>query len=443
MSEYDSFREQLSRFQFPLSPSGKVDFWKIAHQKAAYSIPQMLNTLDSSNRSQLTVRNTMEYRYLGLIKISEGLVSDTQAGLAFTNDEGENHQRILDCQIAKLWLANPTNPRLQIEVSPLLTICRILLQTRYLTWDEYLLVVIWIKTDAQVPEAVGLIEEIRKLSQSEISGLFRETELKSGRKDIADQASRPWKIVANHSLVQTGIGNRIELSRSAEETNYYVDNASKALEGGLRNYEDFLFTALNLNSITSEPSLTPLGLEYREVFLRPVENSVVKQAPGARAVREIDYEALQAAQARAGAKAEKFVLASERRTLQSLDRDDLADKVTQVSLVNNGLGYDIVSFDADGSEFHIEVKSVSRVSGNCSIFISENEVRVAKSTPQWRLYIVMGNGTSKPYIWDAKEVAQAVRDLDLSRQELTNGITASSPQFQIQFCVSSDMPSIY
>jgi len=75
-----------------------------------------------------------------------------------------------------------------------------------------------------------------------------------------------------------------------------------------------------------------------------------------------------------GLKGEEIVVVIEQEYLESINRKDLADKVRHVAVEDgDGLGYDILSFFADGREKYIEVKSTT-VSLRSAYYISENEL---------------------------------------------------------------------
>jgi|TARA_B110000908_G_C10259385_1_gene458026 hypothetical protein len=77
---------------------------------------------------------------------------------------------------------------------------------------------------------------------------------------------------------------------------------------------------------------------------------------------------------RLGLEGELFVVFLERQNLINLEREDLAILVEHKSVTDgDGLGYDILSFDSDGNEKYIEVKSTK---GKCNtrFFISPNEI---------------------------------------------------------------------
>lgn len=64
----------------------------------------------------------------------------------------------------------------------------------------------------------------------------------------------------------------------------------------------------------------------------------------------------------------------EKEFLQSVGRDDLAQDVRHVSVVDgDGAGYDIKSFFENGTEKYIEVKSTVNLIGT-QYFISSNEL---------------------------------------------------------------------
>jgi len=75
-----------------------------------------------------------------------------------------------------------------------------------------------------------------------------------------------------------------------------------------------------------------------------------------------------------GIQGEEFVAGLERRFLRDLGRVDLAERVRNVAAVDgDGAGYDVRSFEIDGSEKYIEVKTTN--GGDRTPFvITENEL---------------------------------------------------------------------
>ncbi|WP_315307631.1 DUF3883 domain-containing protein [Enterococcus devriesei] len=68
---------------------------------------------------------------------------------------------------------------------------------------------------------------------------------------------------------------------------------------------------------------------------------------------------------------------------------NLARNVKQVSLTDDSLGYDIRSYNEDGTERQIEVKSTSSLkSKKLEFYLSANELQRAKILPNYLLYRV-------------------------------------------------------
>jgi hypothetical protein len=90
-----------------------------------------------------------------------------------------------------------------------------------------------------------------------------------------------------------------------------------------------------------------------------------------------------------GRAGEEYVLAVEKRRLEKLRRPDLLKKIRWVSAdEGDGAGYDILSFEPDGRERLIEVKTTNGAA-RTPFFLSENErQRAAASAESWRLYRV-------------------------------------------------------
>ena len=97
-------------------------------------------------------------------------------------------------------------------------------------------------------------------------------------------------------------------------------------------------------------------------------------------------EARNSALGRAG---EQFVLDFERAQLIAADMPRLADRVEQVSLTRGDFeGFDILSFDTDGAEQLIEVKT-TRYGAYTPFWVTRNEVdRSNEDADRYHLYRV-------------------------------------------------------
>jgi hypothetical protein len=114
-----------------------------------------------------------------------------------------------------------------------------------------------------------------------------------------------------------------------------------------------------------------------------------------RVARIIDFAKRDANNHRLGQCGEEWVVCFEKKRLTELGRKDLADQIDWVARrLGDGLGYDIVSFDENGAELLLEVKTT-----NAGIltpfFITPNELAVAeRESDAYRLYRVFDFSTN-------------------------------------------------
>lgn len=101
----------------------------------------------------------------------------------------------------------------------------------------------------------------------------------------------------------------------------------------------------------------------------------------------VDYLALEASNRSLGAAGEEFAVRFEQARLAAANQERLAASVERVSATRgDGLGFDILSYDADGRERLIEVKTTAYGPAT-PFFVTRNEVAVSqKSAPQYHLY---------------------------------------------------------
>ena len=110
-----------------------------------------------------------------------------------------------------------------------------------------------------------------------------------------------------------------------------------------------------------------------------------------------------------GREAEEYVYNYEKEKLTTEGRPDLALKVKDRSL-ELGLGYDILSYNKEGEEKHIEVKS----SNSNSFYLSKNELEVSAQDRQYWIYIVTINQQRTNYIIKAIESPQFNNESDFT-----------------------------
>lgn len=117
---------------------------------------------------------------------------------------------------------------------------------------------------------------------------------------------------------------------------------------------------------------------------------VTRQTQGTRVFRTrkvANYAERDAKNRQLGRAGELLAMQYEKEQLVARGRQDLADQIIHVSeIVGDGAGYDIHSFEGDGSDKFIEVKT-TRGGSDTEFFISANEVAFSQVNPeQFHLY---------------------------------------------------------
>lgn len=144
-------------------------------------------------------------------------------------------------------------------------------------------------------------------------------------------------------------------------------------------------------SAVERPALMPEPLDFASIKAEaPARQHRTEEAvPPSFVASPIrrDYLEREARNRSLGAAGEKFVVAYER---WRLDRQGLGQLATQVEHVSatrgDGLGYDVLSFERDGRERFIEVKTTA-FGETTPFFVSVNEARFARQeTERFRLY---------------------------------------------------------
>ena len=167
----------------------------------------------------------------------------------------------------------------------------------------------------------------------------------------------------------------------------------------LPNFQQALFDAIDREltrrelagqSVSTAEPAADVPMEPDQVFVPMPEG--VPSAPRAgleRLVRKFDPVQRDFRNRQLGRAGEEFVLQLERKRLASADRDDLARKVRWVAMEDgDGAGFDVASFDPNGRERLIEVKTTNGAA-KTPFFMTRNEVAVAEERAEhWHLYRV-------------------------------------------------------
>lgn len=112
-----------------------------------------------------------------------------------------------------------------------------------------------------------------------------------------------------------------------------------------------------------------------------------------------DYEQQARKLKKLGDRGEKIVMDLEIKRLTDAGRKDLAEKIERVSLKSDSLGYDILSFEADGTKRFIEVKATHAKVGSANFFYTANELRTAQKSENYFIYMVYDVTSESPKVW--------------------------------------------
>jgi hypothetical protein len=220
---------------------------------------------------------------------------------------------------------------------------------------------------------------------------------------LSAELSRQPYVKSHHSAVLMD-----QIGRTHRSVEFKHQNISAVLEEmGLpwivgykpkRNYQASIFGAidryLSLNEDVVYHQLPPNVLSVTEDAGIFVEAPKLESQPDRpwlleRLVRKFDPVERDLRNRSLGRAGEEFVLEIERKKLEKFRRPDLLKKIRWVSVEEgDGAGYDILSFEPDGRERLIEVKTTNGAA-RTPFFLSENECqRAAASAESWRLYRV-------------------------------------------------------
>lgn len=161
------------------------------------------------------------------------------------------------------------------------------------------------------------------------------------------------------------------------------------------NYQQLLFDVVNdrvsgdreLLKLVGQQVLEPAVVPQMEDILTALVDAPEKPEPPEYPVKKatkflgnyhpIDYLAREANNQSLGAAGEEFVLRFEQARLTAAGRGNFADKVERVSATRGDwLGFDIKSYEVDGSDRLIEVKT-TRYGKRTPFYVSRNELRTS------------------------------------------------------------------
>lgn len=405
------------------------NFWKKAKQKEYTSdvVNKIYKDL-TEGLENLTTRNSITLRYLGLvINLGSDKLKLSNAGETFVSSPYK--QKILDEQVMKVYLDCPKlNDNISIKIAPMEVLLNLLYSLDYVTFEEYMLFVCWINNKNEIPVVISFIEEYRKTNNKDAyMNVLKEKSYDLNIDDFPDNVRRFFDMILISSYIKND-DNKISSILSKKDIEIILESFSLR-DFSNNGYFDYLNTNDGWQIYTGNPNYLRIiksleektteeqedivnniigGLEFPEIDnVNPqiIEmeideniNVVEKNEKTKRNnIKKIDFEIRDSNNRAAGDYAERIVLKHEREVITNTN---LSNKIEQVSLKDDTLGYDILSFNQDGTEKHIEVKAVrNHPLLTFRFYISENEVVVAKNDKNYHLYIVFDYLSENPFIY--------------------------------------------
>ena len=421
----------INEYKEYLKNKGTKNFWKKAKQKEYTKDAVNKICSDLINHfNKLTTRNSITLRYLGLvINLGGDNLKISNAGETFLMSPYK--QKILDEQIMKVYLDCPKlNDNLSIKVSPMEVLLTLLHSLEYISFNEYLLFVCWINDKNEIPLVIALINEYRNTKNKTLyNTIFRQKGKELKIDDFSDNAKRFFDMLLISSYIRKESDNIISnLSKKDIEVVLRSFSLRDFSDNGYFNYlntnDGWQIYNINPKYLKVIESLEHKTTEEQEEIVNNITEGLILpnilnvnpkiiemeidentdlstnvKSKVSAGIKKIDFELRDSNNRTAGDFAEKIVIKHEIEEL-SKSHSNMVDKIEQVSLRDDTLGYDILSFNLDGLEKHIEVKAVrNSPTITFRFFISENEVLIARNDPNYHLYIVFDYLSLTPFIY--------------------------------------------
>jgi len=247
-------------------------------------------------------------------------------------------------------------------------------------------------------------------------------------------ASRIQKVFENDLNIQNLILDPIDLAATPKEFRQegYEQSAIFSLSYEINNlpddtklledYKKMLDFYVDIFESPLTPSIDslvnavadPLRLENTKVKIKDFEYRSPKKTKG----KKTNNKKVKAKKRRSdrsafiGRKGEKIVFDFEKEKLKKINLNDLSEKVRWHAELNEKPGYDITSFDDNGDEIFIEVKSSSGKTIN-DVDLTKNEIMSMfdkKTKEKFYIYLVT-NALTKPEIEVIKNPSERLKDI--------------------------------
>jgi hypothetical protein len=156
----------------------------------------------------------------------------------------------------------------------------------------------------------------------------------------------------------------------------------------------------------------PDQIDFTKVKVPPPTASAPPKkgsAGGSKSKKKIDYKKKTAQSALTGNAGEKFVFSYEKDRLAKFPK--LAEKIEWISQKDDSQGYDVISFEENGTPRYIEVKSTTG-DANTDFYISRYEIDKANELgSKYKIYRVFNLGTKSPQFFEIELPLESTLEL--------------------------------
>jgi hypothetical protein len=154
---------------------------------------------------------------------------------------------------------------------------------------------------------------------------------------------------------------------------------------------------------TNEPMLDEALTGAQLIAEMPALSPEIEGGPNGNKSGKPNYEKQARRFRQIGDRGEALVFALEKERLIKAGKPKLANRVKHLSQEDDYAGYDILSFEEDGSDRPIEVKATMGKNLDRGFYISGNEIEKAAELPNYHLYIVFSAMSKQPRILPIKQ----------------------------------------
>ncbi len=157
----------------------------------------------------------------------------------------------------------------------------------------------------------------------------------------------------------------------------------------------YMLAKLELAEAPPRPAILPEPLKISDSALPSAQRGAPATSAGSS--ETVDWDRWRDERALVGRLAEQIAFDAEKTRLIQASRPDLAERIERVA-DDHTKGYDIKSFNGDGTDRFIEVKAVRQGESMVSFFLTENERQHSEILPDYFFYLVFGARTGQPKV---------------------------------------------